>query len=461
MRLALILLVACGHAPVATSQSALTEPTSLQAQLDAGGTVSLPAGRFVVSRAPIGSYNRFAALTIRGQYVTLRGVGPETVIAIEGDQGASTTIAVDILPGAEHIRIADLTIDLSGTTNTAEQTHAIATSGTCDGDSCKPIRDVLIERVTFRHPRNTETRKGDCIRLLGNSEATRLYGVRIVNNDFAECARSAVTIQRGAYDLIVSGNTLSATKTCIDGEATGGPTDIDAHLTISGNVFRQGCEPALSLTSYQGATITGNTIAGAVTLYRSRQVAMVGNVIEHAATSAAGTIDVANVCDGLSLTGNTVTRTGVAGPVVKLEPHSGGVCSGVVVAANTLTQTTAFHAFYAESVSDLAVTGNRVRFVGTGEKMSGIYERAVVAVAPVTAVNIQGNVITGGATYGVTLQGHPAQFGQGVSVTGNTAVGPMFGLYCKDSGYTAPIVAYGNAWMPGVWPFAKVSEGVP
>lgn len=449
----------------ATPNDDVSDRTAIQAALDVagagpeGGTVCLDGGRWMLERAPLGSYNRFGALSIRGRHVTLRGAGPETVLAIAGDQGASTTIAVDILPGAAHVRVADLALDLSGTTNTSEQTHAIATSGTCAGEACQPIEDVLIERVTFRHPRNTSTRKGDCVRLLGNSEATRLRGVRIVNNDFEQCARSSVTIQRGVYETYIGLNRMAATKTCVDGEATGGPSDMDARLTITGNVFRAGCAPSISLTSYTGATITGNTIDGAITVYRSKQVAISANAIEHTATSNAGTIDVANVCDGLSLTGNTITRNGVPGPVLKLEPHSGAVCSGAAITGNTVYQGTAFHAAYLESVSRLAIGTNVITFTVPAPSMSAIYERAVMAAAPVTAVAITGNVITGPATYAVTLQAHPAQFGPGVVLTGNTAVGPTFGLYAKDANYTAPIVSAGNAWPGGSWPIDMVTAG--
>ena len=63
----------------ATPNDEIDDRPGIQAALDVagaaadGGTVCLGAGRWMLERAPVGSYNRFGALTLRGHYVTLRG----------------------------------------------------------------------------------------------------------------------------------------------------------------------------------------------------------------------------------------------------------------------------------------------------------------------------------------------------------------------------------------------------
>ena len=465
--LALIALTACAAAPATAQHSSNVEGPPrvwLQAAIDAaaaGGTVVIPAGRWVVDRAPPGSYNRFAALSTHGHDITIRGVGPESVLVLEGDQGGASVAVISIDPGAAQVRITDLTIDTTGTTNTDEQTHAIATSGVCAGATCQPITDLSIERVTFRHPRNTAARKGDCIKLLGNTEETRLSGVRIVGNDFADCARSAVTIQGGVTDLVITANTLNATKTCIDGEATGDRTD--ARIAITGNVFRPGCSPALSLTSTDGATVSGNALAGAITVYRSTNVAIAGNAIDHIAADNAATIDVANRCDGLAISGNTIVRAGAAGPVIKLVPHAGVLCGGAAITGNTVRQGTVGSAILAEALSRASIADNLITYTVSAPAYGAIYDHALAGVVPIAALGITGNVISGdvGPSYAVTLDCSPGTCSAGINVASNTATNTVFGLRCNGpaANFTAPIVATGNAWGAAAYGNAQVVHG--
>lgn len=58
---------------------------ALDAASAAGGRVCFGAGVWTLTRAPVGSYNRFAALSTHGQHVEISGEGPSTVLSIEGD----------------------------------------------------------------------------------------------------------------------------------------------------------------------------------------------------------------------------------------------------------------------------------------------------------------------------------------------------------------------------------------
>src|SRR4051812_4559498 len=139
----------------------------VQAAIDAasaagGGTVCLGSGRWRVSRAPVGSYDRFAALSTHGAHLTFSGTGPGTVIELVGDQQAGAVSVLSLDPGASDITVSQLTIDTSATTNTDEQTHAIAIgSGVCAGATCSmPVADVTVRDVVFAHPATPGFRKG-------------------------------------------------------------------------------------------------------------------------------------------------------------------------------------------------------------------------------------------------------------------------------------------------------------
>lgn len=472
--------------PTAVPNDGISDRAAIQAAIDAacaqpdGGTVYLGAGRWTVERlvAGPGAYNTHAALALHCHNVTIRGVGKETVLELVGDQGNASVNLISIDPGAEHILIADMTLRCRADAatpcvNTEEQTHAIATSGFCAGSFCLPIRDIKVENVAFDWPRDDPAhRKGDCIRLIGNqgptaatettpaTPGTRVYGVRISGNDFADCARSSITIQRGVYDAAIAGNTFNATKTCIDGEATGGPEDLDERISITGNAFRPGCTTALSLTSTKGATISGNTFAGRVTLYRSTGVAMTGNQIVHNAVDNGGSIDISNACDGSAVTGNTVVRSGVAGPVVKVAPHSGVICQRLSISGNAITQLTPAWAIYGESVSNAIVADNYLTFPNGAPLYSAIYFRSTTTTAPVTGLAIANNQISGAITNGVMLHASPATIGKGIVVTGNVATGCTVGMRLETpTGFTAQITSAGNAMGPSSYAESMVNHG--
>src|SRR5215831_1098102 len=90
-----------------------------------GGRVCFGAGHWTLTRAPVGSYNRFAALSIHTPNMEIQGAGPGTVLEVVGNQGAGTLWVIAVDPGARNIAIRDLTIDTAHTVNTVEQFHAI------------------------------------------------------------------------------------------------------------------------------------------------------------------------------------------------------------------------------------------------------------------------------------------------------------------------------------------------
>ncbi len=122
------------------------DSAAIQGAIDAaarqgGGVVTLPAGTFLVS----------SHLVLRSN-VTLRGVGPATVIkagpglmAAQGPAGGYPVITTD---GAVNVTIADLTADQSGGTlqgNAPARLTAYAVEG-------RDSQDVVIDGVHVRNP---------------------------------------------------------------------------------------------------------------------------------------------------------------------------------------------------------------------------------------------------------------------------------------------------------------------
>jgi hypothetical protein len=126
--------------------------------------------------------------------------------------------------------------------------------------------------------------------------------------------------------------------------------------------------------------------------------------------------------------------------VIKLVPHSGGVCGHVAITNNTINQLGTGWGIYGESLSHAVISGNQLTFA-SAPAYSGIYVRSVMAAAPVVGLVIQGNEIAGPLTYGVQLHASPGTFGAGINVSGNVAPDVVFPLYLNNpGGFAAPVV---------------------
>ncbi len=438
----------------------------IQAAIDAatgggGGTVCLGSGHWTLTRAPAGSYNRFATLSTHGAHLTITGTGPGTVIDLVGDQGAATTFVISLDPGASDVVVERLTIDTSAATNTDEQTHAIEIgSGVCtttNGTCSMPITDVTVRDVRFVHPPGAPgVRKGDCIRLAGNTVETRVNRATIMGSSFTNCARSGIGVQRNVVSLAVLGNHFSGQigDTPFDGEATGGGFDDD--LRLIGNSFADA--PATfsaTLTSYRRATITGNTFAGrGLFLYRTQDVVVADNTFDVTAISEEGVIGTGNVAGSIKIDNNLIRRHGVSGPGIRIMPHSGGIPKQMSVTNNTIIVEGDSGGIYAEAVSDIGIRDNDITLVNPAPNGHGIMLRATVA--PMERLTITGNTVTGplsdtgGNTYfaAVRLAASPNPI-SGVTVALNSSQGAIRSLQCEQTvagNYPQPIVSVGNRW---------------
>jgi len=443
----------------------------IQAAMDAatsagGGTVCLGSGRWTLNRAPAGSYNRFAALSTHSAHLTIRGTGPGTVLELVGDQGAGATFVLSFDPGAHDIVVERLTIDTSAATNTDEQTHAIEIgSGVCtdtNGTCSMPITDVTVRDVRFVHPPLPGFRKGDCVRLAGNTEATQVLRATIMGSSFINCARSGIGVQRNVNSLAVLGNHFGEVigDTAFDGEATGGGWDDG--LRLIGNSFANGPTTfSATLTSYRHATITGNTFSGrGLGLYRTQDVVVSDNTFDVTATSEEGVISSGNVASGLKIDNNVIRRHGVPGSGIRIMPHSGGIPQQITVTNNTITVEGDSNGIAAEGVHHIGIRDNDITLADPAPNGHGIYLRATVA--DMDGVMVTGNTITGSTYFAavrIAASPHPVL---GVTVALNSSVGGVRSLQCEQSlpnNWPQPIVSLGNRWAVAPTCVATIQPG--
>lgn len=449
----------------AVPNDGVTDRVPIQAAIDAatgagGGTVCLAAGRWTVNRAPAGSYDRFAALSTHASHLTITGSGPGTVLDLPGDQGAATTAVISLDPGASDIVIERLSIDTSAARNTDEQTHAIEIgSGVCtpaNGTCSLPVADITVRDVSFNHPKIVGERKGDCIRLAGNTPATAVQRVSIIGASFTSCARSGIGVQRNVRSLAVLGNHFGDQigDTPFDSEPTGGGGDDG--LRMIGNSFAgTSVTYNATLTTYRHVTISGNTFAGrGLFVYRSGDVVVADNTFDVTAPTSAGVIEVGNVADGVKIDNNMIRRHGVAGPTIRILPHSGGLPGPMSISNNTIIADGDSTGVYVHSGRRISIRDNDITFTGAAPDGSGIHLEAISR--SMDGLVITGNTITGplgagGAnTYyaAVRLNASPFPIND-VTLALNTARAAIHSLVCSQStasNFPVPIISVGNRW---------------
>jgi hypothetical protein len=454
-------LGACADSPdIETAQAAFIDPKDLgaipddglddrpgvQAAIDlacaqGGGDVYLGPGTWDLTRSPPGTYNHFAALSLHCARVSIRGAGAyATKLRMSGNMGSSTAYVIALDPGTDRVALSDFTIDTQATFNQDEQSHAIAVgTAVCAGALCAaPISNVTVERVDFIHPLSPDgSRKGDCVRVGGNTPESEARNIKLLDLNFLDCARSGYAGQRNANHVTVSrcffdGDHIGGTMA--DNEATGGGsasgfvfTDNSLVRTLPG-----GDTYGLSITSQSHFVVSNNVFIGrGMNAYRATDGQVSNNVFD--ATDQLldpGVIDFGNVTERVQITNNSIRRRGLAGSLIKVRPASGGFATGLVIAGNTGTNETDGAAIFLDSarntvISDNALQGNR------GPNTMGIYLSA--GGRQVEGVSIASNALAGFAHAGVRLDPGPFPF-VAVAVTGNTTRNTGPGLRCDDPG---------------------------
>jgi len=432
----------------------LDDRVAIQSAIDAassrGGRVCLGDGRWRVSRAPLGSYNRSAALTIHAPRVELSGNGPGTVIEVVGDQGAGTIFVISVDSGASNITLRDFVVDTSGMTNTGEQTHAIQI-GTVVGTG--PVEDVRIERIVFNHPRFPPSYKGDCLRLVGGQAPNQVRRVTVIGSAFTSCARSGIAIQRGVYDLVIMGNEFTKIN---DQDIDSEPTSLGGNsgVTIVGNIFRDSVDAtvgdwSVTIGGYDGpmssVTLSNNVFEGrGAYLFNSANLVMSGNVFNTTMRSGYGVVHFGGRAETIVVSGNTIRRQGVDGPMIRVVHASGYWAQNVTISNNEMIQGTLGGGIVTESAVKMSVVNNGIEWTQPAPNAFGIHHRSTFV--ETEAIMISNNRMVGSVKYGVLLGAGPNPFNT-TSVVGNMTTGATAGLRCDQSvsgNFKKPIVVTAN-----------------
>ena len=427
---------------------------ALDAASIAGGRVCFGPGRWRLSRAPAGTYNRFAALSTHGAHVKIQGAGPGTVLEVVGDQGGATTWVISVDPGAHDITIRDLAIDTSATTNTDEQFHAIEVG---NGVGTGLVEDVRIEHVRFEHPGATDgSRKGDCLRMVGNTPQSAVRRVTVIGATFTRCARSGIAIQRNVFDLIIQGNQFTqSSDQDIDSEPTGGVNDLNGSVSIIGNVFRDDVSVAqgdfaVTVGGIGGpmarVVVSGNIFEGrGINFYRASDVAVTGNTFVSTMESGYGVINSGNILERVTVTSNTIRRSGFAGAAIRMLHQSGKSPGRLVISDNVITQDTASSGIALESAQHVTISNNDLTWTVPAPSGAGIQMRPVLQ--PADGIMISGNRINAQGLLAAVYLGASPQTFRAVSVVGNMARGSTASLRCDNpSLFEQPIVHASNNW---------------
>jgi hypothetical protein len=448
------------HDHGAVPDDGLDDRPGIQAAIDlacakGGGDVVLGPGTWDVTRSPPGTYNHFAALSVHCARVSLRGAGVNaTRLKMSGDMLSRTAYVISLDPGVDRISLSDFTIDTAATFHQDEQSHAIAIgTAVCAGALCTtPVSNVTVERIDFVHPLGTDgSKKGDCVRVAGNTPELEARNIKLLDLNFLSCARSGYAGQRNANEVTVSrcffdGDHIGGTMA--DNEATGGGwsrgfvfTDNTLVRTLPG-----GDTYGLSLTSQTHFVVSNNVFIGrGMDVYRGTDGQVSNNVFD--ATDQLlepGVIDVGNVAERIQITNNSIRRRGLRGALVKVRPASGGFATGLVIAGNTGSNETEGATIHLDSASDAVISDNALQG-NRGPNAIGIYVQA--GGRPADGISISGNVLDGFGYAGIRLDPGPSPIAAAL-VVGNTSRNSGPGLRCDDPGlWSAGSLTAGlNSW---------------
>ena len=406
----------------------------IQAALNIGGTVYLPAGLYIITQSlQIGS----------GTVLLGDGIGLTTVRAAAGFSparvGTNTGAVMLTTTGntaQNHIGIRGITFDGNQATITSIPAYA-------DGPECAPVSlwnstaitidsievinavgysiyTQLCTRVLIAHCKVVSgagsalgTNQQDAIHVTGCAQ------VRILGNDVDTGTGSAgddgVAVQAlgtACTDIAVTGNMIRAAQSGIH-LAIGGAANI-SDIDVSGNDVWQvtGGDGFRADTSSSGAVsavaVTGNTFRNLpqhginiAVPFTGLQIA--GNELDTATNGLANGISVSGGGKDLSITGNTFSNWGAATGITA--GLSGAGITGFAIDANVLDMSAGTSAANGIAVIDSAdgsVTGNIV--LGSTQASSDGIKINGITVAPL-GLAVNGNRVKGWANAIIEVNG--------------------------------------------------------
>ena len=361
---------------------------------------------------------------LSGQSVS--GLGASTIVRQHGDGHLGTWVAF-ALQGGE---LRDLALYQDAwNLDPGGQTHMVQVE---DSDGSR-LSHLLLGPGSVG--------AGDCIRLLGNTNA--LAHLQVTNVFTSGCYRSGISVQHGVVSATVSDSVFLATHgQGVDYEPTSaGPVLI----TWTGNVMAgSGLALTMSDKGENGSVFKGNLILGNVQAVRATNVLFEGNTVLGDTSYVGPTFQVVGGSTGLRLIGNYLSRPAgaPASYVVQLMGQSSLYPSHALISGNRLVQNTQSQAIQTEGLTYALISENDITMVAwaTGWAVS-CRSIGVACDALVIANNLVSSASTTSAAFEVA--GYSTNSVGRVLLLGNIATGFTYGLRC-DPPWAGPISTTNN-----------------
>jgi hypothetical protein len=175
--------------------------------------------------------------------------------------------------------------------------------------------------------------------------------------------------------------------------------DLHGSISIIGNVFHD--DPAKAQGDWSvtiggiggpmaRVVVANNIFEGrGLDFYRASDVTIVGNTFDATMETGYGVIEIENIADRLSITGNIIRRRGYQGDLIHVLHHSGAAASHLMINANVLVNDTPGSGVVMESVQDVTVSNNDFQWNVPATGALGVYLQSTIR--PANGVMITGN----------------------------------------------------------------------
>lgn len=394
--IALCLISACAQPPqIATAHATLAgdgvtdDRAALQAMLDLGGIVTIPAGRYLVGPgANWWCLDVPAGATIRGEPGTVllqaAMAGGIRLLAVKGSGVTLDTLELDgqraLQSDADEHRAGLVAYGAAGLTVRNVTAHDFTGDGfyvyaPADGASA----DLLFDRVTARdNTRNGLTFGGQTDRALVTSSVFRGNGAQQLDTEAPIATVNDVTV-RGSF---------------IEGPGYA--------LTISGFGAAHRSRNWL---------VEGNTINGGINVVWAEDVQIRGN---RGVNPSEQTIRVYRPCARVTIADNDWTSTQSTIPalgVITVTGAGDGAPSGTRIVRNRIRATgaVASNGIHCDGAGDIEIRDNDIRGPGFASSIgAGVFLRATGAVSPFRVAVVHGNRISDWGTNGIEIWGNGA-----------------------------------------------------
>ncbi len=443
--------------------------------LSAGGTICFRSGKYLFSRLGGTSPDRATSLAIKGaKNIHLTGAGRQTVLEMKGDGGGGDWYLIHIRAASDStpvrdIEISNMTLSGASAVNTEEQTHLIGI-GVAPNILLGAVEGVSIHDVYFYHPFRKKQvgetwvneKGGDCIRILGAYDPDRRTAegapepmdkrsrkILISHNQFIQCDRSSVGVQRAVFEVIIDGNLfVDVGDQHIDMEPTG--VGGIGQFVISNNIFMGGLQGDHHVAIVgndeahpaQDIVFSNNVLVGrGLTLMNVRRLTVSGNFISFVSKTAEASLNAIKTIDQVIIENNNIHRLvgSVPGPVVRFIHHNSGMPGRSSIRGNQLYQNGQGTIVDIQSGQNIAVTDNDLYYDGTIPNVyMGVRIQPTARLAK--GITVSHNRIYGALRYAIMLAATPHPMA-GATIVGNTTEGAPTSLRCEGSGgFTKPII---------------------